>query len=51
MYFVDGETMFDLLDRSMCTVDSAHPTDIGFYCMAKAFYPVLKKILYPGEGK
>lgn len=51
VYFVDGETMFDLLDRSMCTVDSAHPTDIGFYCMAKAFYPVLKKILYPGEGK
>ncbi len=46
VYFVDGETMFDLLDREMCTVDGSHPTDIGFYCMAKAFEPVLREILY-----
>ena len=49
VYFVDGATMFDLLDRSACTVDGAHPTDLGFYCMAKAFEPVLREILF-GES-
>ena len=47
VYFIDGADMYDLLDRSLCTVDGCHPTTLGFYCMAKAFYPTLEKILYP----
>lgn len=46
VYFVDGAKIFDLLDRSACTVDGCHPTDVGFFCMAKAFEPVLRNVLY-----
>ena len=43
VYFIDGLT---LLENPEATVDSTHPTDLGFYEMAKKIYPVLKAVLY-----
>lgn len=41
VYFLDGETLFGKADRTHCTVDRCHPTDLGFYFMAKAVYAKL----------
>lgn len=41
-YFIDGLT---LLENPETTVDTTHPTDLGFYEMAKKIYPVLKTVL------
>lgn len=43
IYFIDG---FTLLGNSDATVDTTHPSDLGFYNMAKEIYPILKKILF-----
>lgn len=54
VYFVDGTKLFSdsasmneypdgLLDDA--TVDGSHPTDLGFYLMARNLLPVLKKAL------
>lgn len=45
VYFIDGKTYFGTEDRDMCSVDTCHPNDLGFYFMAKTIYPVLKEIL------
>lgn len=45
IYFLDGNTVFGKEDIYESTVDGLHPTDLGFYRMAKEFYPVLKKLL------
>ena len=45
VYFVDGKDFFGERDRHLCTVDTCHPNDLGFYRMAKCIYPVLKGIL------
>jgi len=45
--FVDGETLFGRTDRDMCAVDGSHPNDLGFWRMAEAIEPVLRKCLYP----
>ena len=45
VYFIDGESFFDDTDRSICTVEGCHPTDLGFMRMAEKVYPVLKSIL------
>lgn len=42
VYFVDG---FSLLENPEETVDTTHPTDLGFYEMAKKIYPLLQRIL------
>ena len=48
VYFVDGAHMFDEMKPHACTIEGCHPTDLGFYCMAKAIGrvlgPILKKI-------
>lgn len=43
--FIDGETLFGDEDRDSCTVDSAHPNDLGFYRMAKVIHKHIKKYL------
>lgn len=43
--FIDGETLFGRRDRHLCTQDTCHPSDLGFYRMAKKIYPVLKRLL------
>lgn len=45
VYFIDGETLFGVEERQFCTVDGCHPNDLGFYRMAAAIEPVLRKIL------
>jgi lysophospholipase L1-like esterase len=45
VYFIDGSKIFPFEFGGDCTVDGCHPNDLGFYLMAKAFYPVLKDIL------
>lgn len=41
--FIDGETLFSKEIGECCTVDGIHPNDLGFYCMAKRLYPILKE--------
>jgi len=45
VYYIDGETVFGYEDQDFCTVDNCHPNDHGFYMMAKAIMPFIKKIL------
>ena len=45
VYFLDGSLMFGNRDREMCTVDGAHPTDLGFLRMADFIEPVLRRAL------
>ncbi|MBR5632352.1 MAG: hypothetical protein IKW68_00085 [Clostridia bacterium] len=45
VYFIDGETFFDIPDRDMCTVDSCHPNDLGMYLIANKVTEVLDGIL------
>lgn len=44
LHFVDGYSLLGE-DASECTVDGVHPTDLGFYKMAKSLEPVLRSIL------
>lgn len=43
LYYIEGEGMIG--DDGEGTVDSSHPTDLGFYRQAEAFMKVLKPIL------
>ena len=45
VYFIDGKRYYGKNRRDLYAVDGCHPTDLGFYKMAKTVYPVLKKIL------
>ena len=45
VYFIDGESFFDGNDRTLCTVDTTHPNDLGFYRMANMIFPVMLEIL------
>ncbi|MBQ7308376.1 MAG: hypothetical protein IJW82_07625 [Clostridia bacterium] len=38
VYFIDGESLLGKKDRINCMVDNCHPTDLGFYRMAKKIY-------------
>jgi len=44
VYFVDGSKIYPKEVRYDCSVDGGHPTDLGFYFMAKKFYALIKKI-------
>lgn len=46
VYFIDGATLFSDEIRSDATVDGCHPTDLGFFSMAKKMIPVIKDILF-----
>ena len=43
LYYLEGERL--LGDDNEGTVDSSHPTDLGFFRQADAFEPVLREIL------
>lgn len=45
IYFVNGMEIFESYDKDMMTIDTVHPNDFGFFCMARAFEKVLSKIL------
>ena len=40
--FIDGHTLLGGKDKDATTVDGCHPTDLGFYKMAKRVYKELK---------
>lgn len=44
IHFLDGSTLQGD-DFDECTVDGGHPSDLGFYRMAKSLEPVIRKIL------
>ncbi len=45
VFFVDGMSFFAEVGREVPTVDRVHPTDLGFYLMAKGILPALKEAL------
>lgn len=45
VFFIDGETYFDGVDSQLCFVDTTHPNDIGFFCMAEKIKPILEKLI------
>ena len=44
VYFIDGPTLMQYAEND-CSVDGAHPNDLGFYSMAKVLLEQLKKIV------
>ena len=44
VYFMDGRKLLNMADRMNCTVDGTHPTDLGFYYIAKKIYKKLGQI-------
>lgn len=44
VYFLSGHDMWDKKDKMGFTVDGDHPTDVGFYFMAKKIYRKMKSI-------
>jgi lysophospholipase L1-like esterase len=47
LHLLPGETL--LAGKEEGTVDGTHPTDLGFYFMAEAHLPILRKILHLPE--
>lgn len=47
--FIDGESLFRGPYEDSCTVDGAHPNDLGFSRMADAVTCVLRRILRDGK--
>ncbi len=45
VYFIDGESFFDIPDRDMCTADTCHPNDLGMYLMGKRIGEVIAEAL------
>lgn len=45
VYYIDGEGLFRGPDEDVCTVDGAHPTDVGFLKMADAVERILVRAL------
>ena len=45
VYYIDGMTFFPEGMREAALVDNVHPTDVGFWCMAKVIGEKLKEIL------
>lgn len=45
VWFINGRVFLGKRDRSSCTLEGLHPNVLGYYRMARALYPVLKKIL------
>lgn len=44
VYFIDGSDIYKDVGLDYCTVDSVHPNDLGFWCMANAVGEVIRKL-------
>ena len=44
VWFIDGEKMYGDFEKNACTVDTCHPTNLGFYRMAKKMYKKMIEI-------
>lgn len=51
VWILNGKELFGEGDRRECTVDTCHPTDLGFYRMATAMRPLLAQMLEKGNAK
>ena len=49
VYFVDGMEFFKDIPMGEATVDRCHPTDLGFYFMAKKILPILRRAISEAE--
>lgn len=47
VYFLTGPELIDEDLAEHCLVDDCHPTDLGFYSMAKKLLPVLQEVYSP----
>lgn len=45
VYFVDGEEFYGESDRELCSMDTIHPNDLGFWRMAKRLEEVIAPLL------
>ena len=45
VYLLDGDEIYKEVGVDLCTVDSIHPNDLGFWCMANKVGEVVKEIL------
>ena len=45
VYFIDGETFYGEDDRELCSGDTIHPNDLGFFRMANVIEPLIKDLL------
>ncbi len=45
VYFIDGETLFEGRDRTICTIDRVHPNDTGMFRMADKVSVLLDGVL------
>ncbi len=45
VYFISGQQIVNQIDPEIFTVDGVHPTDFGFYCMAKEIKTVIEPLL------
>lgn len=50
VYLVDGRRLFDGDMRVACTVDSCHPSDLGFFRMYEGVRPVMERALEEAEN-
>ncbi len=50
VYFIDGRDMVYSHDADIMTVDTVHPNDFGFFCMAEAVEKVLKEMKFGENG-
>ena len=45
IYWLDGAALYAGEDWDSCTVDGCHPNDLGFWRMAQAMEPAIRKLL------
>lgn len=43
VYFLDGHKFYGKTDRTLCTADTCHPNDLGFYNMANTIIKFIEK--------
>ena len=51
VYFIDGEGIFRGNYEDCCTVDSVHPNDYGFLCMAQSIEGLFNRIINANKMK
>ena len=45
VWFLDGQTIYRTVGLDHCTVDTVHPNDLGFWCMAQEIGKKLQEML------